>query len=60
MMVQILTGNTPFSLMYGCEEVIPLEIQILSLRVALTTKMTNEDNDWLHFQKLEVLFKKQL
>ena len=26
--VQTSTGNTPFSLVYGCEAVIPLEIQI--------------------------------
>ena len=34
---------TPFSLVYGCEAILPLEIQIPSLRVALTTKMTNEE-----------------
>ena len=41
--------------MYGYEVVIPLEIQILSLQVALATKMTQGDNDQLHLQKLEVL-----
>ena len=39
----------------GCEEVIPLEIQIPSLRVDLVTKMTEEDNHRLRLQKLEVL-----
>ena len=29
--VRIPTGNTPFSLVYGCEAVIPLGIQMLSL-----------------------------
>jgi len=33
-------GNTPFSLVYGCETVILLEIQ----SVALATKMTDKDN----------------
>jgi len=54
------TGNTPFCLVYGCEAVIPLEIQILSLRVALVGKMTDEDNHRLHIQELEALDKKRL
>ena len=33
---------TPFFL-YGCEVVLLLKIQILSLRVALTTRMTDEE-----------------
>jgi len=41
------TGNTPFSLVYGYEAIIPLEIQIPSLRVALMVRMTMEDNDRL-------------
>ena len=40
-------GNTLFSLVYGCEKIIPLEIQMPSLRVALTTKMIEVDNDRL-------------
>ena len=54
------TGNTPFSLVYGCEAVIPLEIQMPSLRVALMTKTTIEDNDRLRLQELEALDEKQL
>jgi len=37
-----------------------LEIQILSLRVALETQMTDEDNYQLHLQELEALHEKQL
>ena len=37
--VRTLTKATPFSLVYGCEAVLPLEIQIPSLHVALTTGM---------------------
>ena len=48
-----------FSLVYGYESVIPLEIQITSLHVA-PTKMTDEDNHWLHLQELEVLDEKLL
>jgi len=52
--------HTFFFLIYGCEAVIPLEIQILSLRVALATKMTKGDNDWLHLQELEALDERRL
>ena len=48
-----------FSLVYGCEAVIPLEIQMSSLRVALITKITSEDNDRLRLQELEALDKKR-
>ena len=41
--VRTLTKATPFSLVYGCEAVLPLEIQIPSLRVTLTAEMTNEE-----------------
>jgi len=54
------TGNTPFSLVYGCESVIPLKIQILSLRVTLTTQITDEDNHRLCLQELETLTEKGL
>ena len=54
------TGNIPFSLAYGCEAVIPLEIQMLSLWVTLATKMTKKDNDRVRLQELEALDKKRL
>jgi len=50
----------PLSLVYSCEAVIPLKIQILSLRVALATKMTQGDSDQLRLQELEVLDEKRL
>ena len=50
----------PFSLAYGCEAVISLKIQTLSLYVALMTKMTKEDNHQLRLQELEVLDEKRL
>ena len=53
-------GSTPFSLVYGCEAVLPLEIQIPSLRIALATKMTEADNDRLRLQELEALDEKRL
>ena len=44
----------------GCEAIIPLEIQKPSLRVALATKMTEEDDDQLRLQELEALDEKWL
>ena len=52
--VQSPTKATPFSLVYGCEAVLPLEIQISSLRVALTAKMTYEETHRLRLQELEI------
>jgi len=49
-----------FSLVYGCEDAIPLEMQMLSLRVALATKMTDGDNDRLRLQELKSLDEKWL
>ena len=58
--VRTPTGNTPFSLVHGCEIVIPLEIQMLSLPVTLITRMTKKDNDRLRLQELEALDEKRL
>ena len=41
--VRAPTKATPFFLVYECEIVLPLEIQIPSLHVAHTTEMTNEE-----------------
>ena len=60
MTVRTPTGNTPFSLVYVCEVVIPLDIQMPSLRIALVTKMIEGDNDRLHLQELEALDEKWL
>ena len=60
MTIQTPTGNTPFSLVYRYEGVIPLKIQMSSFRVALATKMTEEDNVQLYLQELEALDKKRL
>jgi len=48
-MVRTPTKATPFSLVYECEAVLPLEIQISSLRIALAIKMTQKDKHRLHF-----------
>jgi hypothetical protein len=37
------TGMTPYSLVYGGEAVLPLEVQIASLRVAIHEKLTDDE-----------------
>ena len=58
--VRTPTKATPFSLVYGCEAVLSLEIQIPSLHVALITEMTNEERHRLRLQELEALDDKRL
>ena len=43
--VRTATKATLFSLEYGCEAVLPLEIQIPSLRIAIASSMTEEEKD---------------
>ena len=45
----------PFFLVYGCEVVLPLEIQIPTLRIALALDMTNKDKHQSRLQELESL-----
>ena len=47
--------DTPFSLVYEYEVVLPLETQIPSLCIALMIEMMHEDERRLHFQELEAL-----
>jgi len=42
---KITTGATPYSLMYGDEAIIPLEVEILSLRIALK-HVIKESQQW--------------
>ena len=59
--LRTLTKATQFFfLVYGCEAVLPLEIQIPSLHVALTTEMTNEEKHQLRLQELDALDNKRL
>ena len=57
-----LNPNESYTILLGIwyEAVLPLEIQIPSLCVALTTEMTNEEKHQLRLQELEVLDDKRL
>ena len=53
------TGDTPFSLTYGAKAVLPLEVDIPSLRVSLKGLVTDEDNHTMRLQELELLDEKR-
>ena len=52
------TRATPFSLTYGTEEMLPLEVEIPSLRVSLKGLVTDEDYHAMRLQELELLDEK--
>ena len=58
--VRTATKAIPFSLVYGCEAVLPLEIQIPSLRIAIASGMTEEEKDKQRLAQLEELNEKRL
>lgn len=49
------TGATPFSLVYGSEAILPIEVEIPSLRVLLQGLVTDEDRRISRLQELELL-----
>ena len=44
-LVRTSTGVTPFSLVYGIEAVLPIEVEIPSLRVLIETKL--KEAEWV-------------
>ena len=54
------TQSTPYALVYGVESILPLELQIPSLRVAIQEGLTNDENDRLRLAELEALDEKRL
>jgi len=59
-MVRTSTKAMPFFLVYGCEAVLSLKIQITSLRIVLMTEMMNEENYLLWLKELKALDDKRL
>lgn len=51
--------STPYSFVYGCEALRPLEVQLPSFRVAIVEKITDDKNAELRLQKLESLDEKR-
>ncbi|CAJ2645856.1 unnamed protein product [Trifolium pratense] len=58
--VRTSTGATPFSLVYGMEAVLPIEVEIPSLRVLMETKL--EEAEWVQtrFDQLNLIEEKRL
>ncbi|XP_074314031.1 uncharacterized protein LOC141649235 [Silene latifolia] len=54
------TQATPYALVYGVEAVLPLELQISSLRIAIQEGLTDDENDKLRLAELEALDEKRL
>ena len=52
------TRATPFALTYGVEAVLPLEVEIPSLRVSLKGLVTEEDYCAMRLQELQLLDEK--
>ena len=58
--VRISTGATPFSLVYGMEAVLPVEVQIPSLRVLMDVKL--QEAEWVRtrYEELSLIEEKRL
>ena len=52
-------GATPFSLVYGSEVVLPLEVEIPSLRVSLHGLISDEDHRAMRIHELTTLEERQ-
>ncbi|XP_070045405.1 uncharacterized protein [Nicotiana tomentosiformis] len=52
------TQATPYSLVYGVEAVLPLELQILSLRLAIQEGLTDKENARLRLKNWKLLMKR--
>lgn len=59
-MIRTTTQATPYYLVVGGEVVLPLEICLLSLRVAIYEEMTNEENANVRLAELEALHEDKL
>ncbi|CAM8890588.1 unnamed protein product [Rhodiola kirilowii] len=54
------TQATPYALVYGVEAVLPLELQIPSMRIAIQEGLNSDENDKLRLAELEALDEKRL
>ncbi|XP_074299671.1 uncharacterized protein LOC141630820 [Silene latifolia] len=54
------TQATPYALVYGVEVVLPLELQIPSLRIVIQEGLTDDENDKLRLAELKALDENRL
>jgi len=59
-LVRTSIGATPFSFVYGMEEVLPFEVEIPSLRLLMETKL--EEAEWVQakYDQLNLIDEKRL
>ena len=57
--IQASTKATLYSLVYGNEEVLPIEVEIQSLRVLVETKVLEEDWAKARYEQLALIDKKR-
>ncbi|XP_020598499.1 uncharacterized protein LOC110038079 [Phalaenopsis equestris] len=49
------TSSTPYALTFGSEAVLPLEVELPSLRIAISNNVNSEDNTRLRLEELDSL-----
>ena len=58
--VRTSTGATPFSLVYGMEAVLPVEVEIPSLRVIMEAKLSEAERVQSRYDQLNLIEEKRL
>src|SRR3954471_6218960 len=58
--VRTSTGATPFSLVYGMEAVLPIEVEIPSMRVLMEAKLTEAEWCQRRFDELNLIEEKRV
>ncbi|XP_021275575.1 uncharacterized protein LOC110410270 [Herrania umbratica] len=58
--VRTSTGATPYSLVYGMEAMLPIKVEIPSLRVLMETKLKNAEWIRSHYEQLNLIKEKRL
>ena len=54
------TGATPYSLVYGSEAVLPIEVEMQSLKVLVETKVLEEDWAKARYEQLALIDEKRV
>ena len=57
--IRVLTGATPYSLVYDNEAVLPIEVEIQFLRVLVETKVLEEDWAKVRYKQLALIDEKR-
>jgi hypothetical protein len=58
--VRTSTGATPYSLVYGMEAVVPLEVEIPSLRVLMESGLEETEGAKIRYEQLNMISERRL